>query len=156
MTILGCTGHRTIPSPLLGAVAVGIQRQVRRHSAGAFIGVCSLAVGADHLFARAVLAAGGRVHAVIPCRDYESTFSNMERSAFLVLRDEAVEVETLDYPEPSAEAFLAAGQRVVDLCDLLLAAWDGREADGTGGTADAVAYARTRGVAIVNLWPHDR
>jgi hypothetical protein len=154
MTILGCAGHRRIPPLLLGAVATGIQAEIRRHTTRGFVGVCSLAVGADQLFARAVLDTGGHLHAVIPCRQYESTFADVELSAFLRLRDETVDVETLDYPEPSARAFLAAGRRVVDLCNVLVAAWDGREADGTGGTADAVEYARSRGVAVVNVWPH--
>ncbi|MGH3585569.1 MAG: hypothetical protein ACRDQ0_04530 [Pseudonocardia sp.] len=36
---------------------------------------------------------------------------------------------------------------------LLLAVWDGAPPTGSGGTAEAVAYAREQGVAVVVVWP---
>jgi hypothetical protein len=41
----------------------------------------------------------------------------------------------------------------VDLSDLLIAVWDGKEAKGKGGTADIVRYARERDTEVVVLWP---
>ena len=41
---------------------------------------------------------------------------------------------------------------MVEHADVLIAVWDGRPARGMGGTADAVAYARQRGVPV--LWVH--
>lgn len=59
----------------------------------------------------------------------------------------------MPYEEPSDEAYLAAGQEVVDLTDTLLAIWDGQPARGLGGTADVVRYARSVGKRVVVIWP---
>jgi hypothetical protein len=65
----------------------------------------------------------------------------------------ATEVEQLPFPEPSEAAFMAAGRRVVDNSDWLLAIWDGEKSRGLGGTADIVAYAEERGKRVEVLWP---
>jgi alpha-D-ribose 1-methylphosphonate 5-triphosphate synthase subunit PhnL len=51
------------------------------------------------------------------------------------------------------EAYLAASRHLIDHCDLLLAVWDGAPATGSGGTAEAVDYAREHGVAVTVAWP---
>jgi hypothetical protein len=89
------------------------------------------------------------LHAVIPCYGYEGTFASQDDLRhFLALRKSAAILETLNYPEPSEEAFLAAGHRVVELSDLLIAVWDGKVARGKGGTADIVGYARELGARL--------
>ena len=62
-------------------------------------------------------------------------------------------METLEFDAPSEEAFLAAGQRVVELSDELLAVWDGKKAAGLGGTADIVGYAKELKKPVTVLWP---
>jgi hypothetical protein len=115
--------------------------------------VSNLADGADQLFATHVLAAGGKLEAVLPCEGYAgSLIADDSRARFEDLRRAAVRVVTLPYPEPSEQAFLAAGQALVDRCDHLFAVWDGRPARGVGGTADVVAYARSCGRAVTVLW----
>jgi hypothetical protein len=113
-----------------------------------------LAAGADQLFAKALLGAGGRLHVILLCYGYEKTFSEQtDLDRFLDLLQRADTIETLDNPFPSEDAFLEAGQRVVDLSELLVAVWDGKVAKGKGGTADVVDYARERGREIVIVWP---
>ena len=51
------------------------------------------------------------------------------------------------------DCYLAAGHRVVELSDLMLAVWDGSPAKGKGGTADVVAYAVRRGVPLFHINP---
>ena len=65
----------------------------------------------------------------------------------------AAEVEQLAFDEPSEEAFLAAGRRVAEECDWLIAAWDGEPSRGLGGTADVVAYAGQIGKRVEVVWP---
>ena len=117
------------------------------------IGACSLAVGADQVFAEEVLAAGGSLHIIVPALDYESTFSRHSLVRFQQLLAIAATVEVLDFETSSEEAFLAAGRRVVELADVMLAVWDGQPARGLGGTADIVAYAKKRGVRVQVVWP---
>jgi hypothetical protein len=122
--------------------------------AGAHLfGVSNLADGADQLFATYVLAAGGTLEAVLPCEGYAgSLIADAGRARFEDLRRAAATVITMPYPEPSEQAFLAAGQALVDRCDHLFAIWDGHPARGVGGTADIVAYARTHGRPVTVLW----
>ena len=72
---------------------------------------------------------------------------------FRSLLERADTVEKLTYHEPSEDAFLAAGRRVVENSDLFLAVWDGQPAKGKGGTADIVEYARNRGSKVEVIWP---
>ena len=147
----GVTGHRVLP-PSVVDCAVDHWRRVLP-AGGHLRGVSNLADGADQLFATHVLAAGGTLEAVLPCEGYAgSLIADDSRARFENLRRAAVRVVTLPYPEPSEQAFLAAGQALVDRCDHLFAVWDGRPARGVGGTADVVAYARSRGRAVTVLW----
>ena len=100
-----------------------------------------------------MLAAGGALEVIVPCAGYGTSLATDEgRARFDELRAAARTVITLPYPEPSEEAYLSAGQTLVDRCDHLFAVWDGRPARGLGGTADIVRYARSRGRPTTVLW----
>jgi hypothetical protein len=150
---IGVTGHQQLPIEALEHVRTEISAVFSRAGKG-LVGLTSLAEGTDQLFAIMLLMHGGRMHAVIPCERYEDAFANP--SALLTYRAllaAASEVETLSFTAPSQQAFLEAGQRVVDLADALIAVWDGQPARGPGGTADIVRYARERGVPVTIAWP---
>lgn len=153
MKIVGITGHQDIPDDALAYVRTGIGRALDPYGHD-LTGVSSLAAGADQLFAEVVLQQCGQLHIVIPCQGYESTFEDEEAlHRFRHLLDRAEEVDALAHLSPSEEAFLDAGRRIVELSQLLIAVWDGRQARGKGGTADIVNYARERQVEIIVIWP---
>jgi hypothetical protein len=117
-------------------------------------GVCSLAAGADQIFANAIVRLGRSLHVVVPAEGYTATFGDpADREDFDRLVSAATVVEVLHYDTPTEEAFLAAGKRVVDLCEVLVAVWDGKEARGLGGTADIVDYARALDREVRIIWP---
>lgn len=119
-----------------------------------FVAVTSLAAGADQRFAEMALSRGGKLYVVVPSSGYESSMASREdRSRFRQMLSAASTVERLDYPRPSEEAFFAAGRRVVDICDVLVALWDGLPARGVGGTADVVSYAQSVGKSVDVVWP---
>ena len=153
VTVLGCSGHQDIPAVAAHFVEHGLSRTVGGHERDGLVGVCSLAKGADQLFARLVLDRGGSLHVVIPSASYESTFDDRDRAEFAELVAAAAQVETLDFSEPTEAAFLAAGLRVVEFCDVLIAVWDGKPAKGKGGTADVVDHARQIGRPVEIIWP---
>lgn len=131
-----------------------MHRLLNAVAAQQLVGYSSLAVGADQQFAQMVLTLGGRLRLVIPSADYSSTFTNdTDLAKYERLLSEADSFETLDFPGPSEQAFLAAGKVVVDRCDVLLAVWDGAPAKGLGGSADVVAYARHQGKDVRVIWP---
>lgn len=146
----GVTGHRILP-PRIADRASDHWRRVLPTGAKLH-GVSNLAEGADQLFAAHVVAAGGTLDAVLPCEDYGGSLVPDGRSRFEQLRRAAGTVITMPYLEPCEEAFLAAGQAMVDRCDHVFAVWDGLPARGVGGTADIVAYARSRGRPVTVLW----
>lgn len=150
---IGAAGHQNIPRPAIAYVRQGIADIIAEANHNP-VGISSLAAGADQLFASLILEYGGRLSVIIPCAGYETTFTgkaDLER--YRRLLGKADHVETLNYPEPSEDAYLDAGRRVVDDADLLIAVWDGKPARGKGGTADIVSYARHRGVKVRVVWP---
>jgi len=117
-------------------------------------GVSSLATGTDQIFAAVVLDLGLELRAVIPCDDYASAFPDeTSRTLYARYNKRATRHYRLHYDAPSEEAFLKAGQQVVDLSDFMVFVWDGKPAAGRGGTADIVKYASAKNVPFVHLNP---
>src|SRR5579864_2320270 len=114
--------------------------------------VTSLAIGADQLLARLVLERGGSIHAVLPYADIERSFSSEDIQGYRDLVKHAT-VEILDTPGADQDAYLAAGLRVVDLSDVVIAIWNGLPAKGKGGTADIVEYALSRHKPLIHINP---
>jgi hypothetical protein len=171
------TGHRRISDE--GAVARAIDGVVDRINrliaeAGAmqptWTIVSPLARGADQIAAKTLME---RVHARLevltpfPLTDYRKDFSlGDELTSFEELLARAAVVEELPSRVQDAEirgggegtalealrdaAYLRAGERVVEVSEILLAVWDGREAAGVGGTAEIVEYAIERDRVV--LW----
>ena len=151
---IGCTGHRNLPPATRRRVTARLAELLAERPSGELVAVTNLADGADQLFALTMLAAGGRLHVVIPSDDYERTFSEeTARQTYLALLGLAETTDTLPFREPAEDAFLAGGRAVVDGSDLLLAVWDGQPAVGRGGTGDVVDYARQRSVETIVIWP---
>jgi hypothetical protein len=153
VTALGVTGHQTIPPGAREFVVTAVQ-DILRTVEPPLSAVSALAAGADQLVATELLRAGGRLHVIVPSRNYERTFADGDDLAgFRSLLEAAHAVTRLDYTEPSEEAFLTAGKSVVDNCQVLIAIWDGKPARGLGGTADIVRYARDTGKPVSIVWP---
>ena len=117
-------------------------------------GITSLATGADQVFAEVVLELKGDLEAVIPFPEYERTFTNEpDLARYRLLKAAAKRVEILPDSGTQDEAYLAAGRRVTDLSDLLVAVWDGQPARGLGGTAEVVDYGARMGKRVVQFNP---
>lgn len=121
------------------------------------VGVTSLAIGADQLFARVVLRRGGSLELIIPFEGYEATFdAERDRDEYRDLLRRASRVETLPGHGSNEQAYLAAGQRMVDVSELVIAVWNGKPAAGIGGTGDAVDYALRQGKWTLHVNPITR
>jgi hypothetical protein len=149
---VGVTGHQNLPGQAIEAIAQDVRGQLTNDSE--LIGVTGLAAGADQLFASIVLSLRGQLEVVIPSEDYEKTFSNPELvNQYRTLLRSANQVYRMPFVEASEEAFFEAGKEVVNRSDRLVAIWDGEPAQGLGGTADIVAYAKRRGIPVTVIWP---
>lgn len=156
--VLGVSGHRTLPDEELLASKVRAEMATLRdrypHSPFAILS--PLAEGADRLVARlAMEELGARLLAPLPLpldlyrEDFTSETSREGFDVLLDAADSVFELELLsDREEVKASGpardrqYALAGGFVADRCQVLLALWDGKEADGTGGTGEVVRWAR--------------
>lgn len=149
---VGFTGHQRLTPESEKLVGAAVREALIVQPE--FEGICSLAEGSDQIFAETALGLGGQLIAIIPCDGYEEAFtSSDEVTSFRRLLARAKRTVKLDYREPSEEAFWAAGRRMVQESESVLAVWDGLPSGGLGGTADVVGYAREQGKHVVVIWP---
>jgi hypothetical protein len=151
---IGITGHQRLPDP---AAWPWVEQEMNQFLGAApkpLVGISSLAAGADQLFAKSVLQHGGTLEVVIPFAAYDATFvTDRDREEFKRLLRRCARSETLEKCGTDEQAYFAAGKRVIDLSDLVVAVWDGEPARGLGGTADAVKYGSQQRKIIVHLNP---
>ncbi|MDQ6523988.1 hypothetical protein RB608_10270 [Nocardioides sp. LHD-245] len=152
MTTVGVSGHIGIRPETRLVVAARIAEELSRLP-GPLRGYTSLAAGSDQVFAWAVLAAGGDIVFVNPCASIESTMPPEALPLFRAARGLAVEEIALPYDEPSEDAYLAAGEYIDDVADVLIVVYDGLGARGKGGTGDIVARREATDRVLVNVWP---
>lgn len=149
---VGITGHQGLTPSTEISVRAAIDEILAKYRI--VVGVSSLAEGADQIFADAVVARNGQLEVVVPCEGYEATFSeSTDLEHFRNLRAIAKVVTQLSFIEPSEEAFWAAGQKIVDSSDVLVAVWNGKHSEGLGGTGDVVQLARQLDKEVHIVWP---
>ena len=169
----GITGHRTITGEraeslyrALDQVLAHLQPVGSRPSTQVQLAVVSqLAEGGDRIVVRQVFeyaAARGRdvrLEVVLPMEEHQYVetqgFSDKSRAEF----ERLLAASTFRF-EPSAgavathedraNAYAAAGEKLITRCDILIALWDGRAAVGKrGGTAHTLLSAAARGKPCV-------
>jgi hypothetical protein len=154
---VGITGHQELEDVASWKWVEAEIRNALRGQPGPIVGLTSLAKGADQIFARAVLEQGGTLHVVVPFANYERTFPTaVDKRRYKYILTQANTREVLNEDASDEEAFFAAGKRIVDCCDKLIAVWNGKPAGGLGGTADVVEYAKTKQVTVVHINPVTR
>ncbi|MGW7045543.1 hypothetical protein ACWGDT_23135 [Streptomyces avermitilis] len=155
MTTFAVTGHMDLTDDTVDLVRSALAELLRPYADDSLVGVSCLAKGADSLFAEAVLAADGRLVAVIPSKDYRQRHVRGDHAPlFDRLLDAADEVVVLPYPSADREAFDAANAVLLERADRLVAVWNGEGPSGKGGgTADAVLAARELGLPVDVVWP---
>jgi NUDIX domain len=112
----------------------------------------ALAMGADQLFVQTALEESIPFDAVIPCAYYEAIFPSDEaRAVYQQLLHRAQALHLLPADACSDDAYLAAGEWLVDHCDLIMLAWNGLPPKGRGGTGDVASYARLKKRPFIHL-----
>jgi hypothetical protein len=112
----------------------------------------ALAMGADQLFVQTALEEHIPFEAVIPCQQYAGIFpTDKAREVYQQLLHQAQAVHHLPADACSDDVYLAAGEWLVEQCDLLVLAWNGLPPKGRGGTGDVANYARLRQRPFLHL-----
>jgi len=150
--------------PKLRQVLGGLANAMRRlHAPGPVDLVLSsaLAEGADRQLATLGLQLGYTLHALLPFAplQYHQRFGDaVSCAAFDTLLRQAGRVDMLapQDGEEDASVYARLGRRLLDGADVLLAVWDGRDAQGLGGTADVVRAALQRQIPVLHLCSRTR
>ena len=137
--IVGVSGHQAREGIDWGWVqrSIGVELQ---KAAPVRMALSSLAAGTDQIFSEVALTLGIHVVAVIPVDGYERFFDRNTLAKYRALLGRCEPLE-LHLSGDSEHAFLEAGKFIVGRCNLLMAVWDGEDAEGVGGTGDIVRFA---------------
>jgi hypothetical protein len=156
--VLGVTGHREFrpgDEEPLRTLVTSVMGDIRLRCAHTpLILLTPLAEGADRLVAKVALDAGAWLVVPMPFAraQYEATFrddDSRRKFAELVSHPRTLRVFHLDLPGALDAAtrrrvsYLCTGAYVARHSQVLIALWDGRPAEGLGGTAAIVDYRRT-------------
>ncbi|HMI19403.1 MAG TPA: hypothetical protein VK533_07660 [Sphingomonas sp.] len=168
---LGITGHRALGTDGRAALVAALDDLFARiadkvaaigQAHADLFGDCApvltlvspLAEGADQIAAAVALGRGFTLHALLPfARDtYAEDFKGAALARFEALLARAEAVWALPAPRSlGTRGYVLAGEATVAQSDILIAAWDGEEARGPGGTAEVVDIAVRRGVPVIHL-----
>lgn len=152
MKRIGITGHQGLSAETESLIAAALAAEIASRVPAS--GISSLAEGADQIFAKEILKRDGVLLSVIPSAGYEAAFQTSQAlDCYHFLKGRSTEIIELPFAQPTEEAYWAAGRKVVDLADEMLAVWDSEKSGGLGGTGDVVAYAREQGVPVTVIWP---
>lgn len=156
--MIGVTGHRFLTE--IEKLAQGVDQALERIASlapgGSLTVLSSLAEGADMLVAqRALRRSGARiiVPLPLPLEEYRQDFDSADRWVEFQ-RLLAVAQKVIIFPDAGQRphVYQVAEKYILEHCTALIALWDGKPAQGAGGTAEVVAQARARGLPIA--WVH--
>lgn len=156
--IIGVTSHRN----LVASEIDGLRARVRSLLVSfreqfpdlPLVVLSALAEGGDRLVAEQALDVGAQLVAVLPLPDADylqdfsseqscEQYSRLKQRASLIRMPRSKRSDTGDDGTPGEwrkAQYAAAGMFIASHCHVLLAIWDGRESDLTGGTAQIVRY----------------
>jgi len=169
---IGFTGHRELAPEALEPLRAALARVIADIGQGAHQalaggwpglsaaqaqaaltvrGLSALAIGADQLAAREVLAAGWPLAAPLPfAREiYRGDFTEAQQPDFEALLSAAATVYELDGVPGRGDAYRAVGHLILQQSDMLVAVWSGDSEKGPGGTAEVVRDARAADIPVV-------
>lgn len=115
-----------------------------------------MALGADTIFARAVLELRARcvdikLHCAIPCLNHSSRWTRESQQEYDRILSVADEVSLVTRQPYAPQLMQIRNQYMVDHADEVLALWDGT----SGGTGNCVQYAKSKHVPVTIIKPSE-
>lgn len=163
--IIGVTGHRNKGLKNKTEIKNIVKAEIKKLNRDRISHVISpLADGSDRIVAKYVLQElDANLIVPIPFKleEYKKDFDDESEKEFeeilgCVKYMELSEFENKEkkepiYDEDRNDLYKECGKYVVDNCDILFAIWDGKKANGTGGTGDIVEYAKEARKYIIHI-----
>lgn len=155
MPRIAVTGHMNLTSASAPLVYDAIRAELAAFACGpTLIGISCIARGADSIFARAVLDSGGQLEVVLPSNNYRQQKVKPDHiKEFDGLIERAVRVHVLPFDFANRDAYKAANETLLEMCERLFAVWDGERAIDKGSTASVVHEAQSREIPVHRIWP---
>ncbi len=155
---LALGGHRILRD--VDRLSIGINLAIKRIQVEKLTQkwylLSTLSEGAEQLLVRQILQVqSANLIAVLPMTRevYRKNFqSENSREEFDKMLQVATEVFELPMADTRLTAFQAANDFVLEHCDMLLVIWDGKPAQGAGGTGELAMAARQRSLPLA--WIH--
>ena len=155
MTRIAVSGHRNLAPEVTTLVEGALRAELAGEDPAGLLGLTCLAHGADQIFARAVLKAGGAIEAYVPAVRYPDGLPPGARPAFEELLGRAVVVHRLKREELTRTAHWTTSVEMLRSAQRLIAVWDGEPEADLSCTQDVVARARRLGVPVTVIRPDD-
>jgi len=157
MANVGVTGHRILAEKetIQTAIAEALVRMEENFPKEHLRLLTQLAEGSDRLVAECFRdRANFRITVVLPLAidDYLEDFSPESRKEFFELLREGDEIVNMPPVINRDAAYEAAGLYILDHSDAMICVWDGKSAQGRGGTGAIVEAARRKSLPIA--WIH--
>jgi nucleoside 2-deoxyribosyltransferase len=159
MTTICIVGHRDIREDQQQRVREEIEKTLGYFlSLGKVETISLVASGADTIFYDVAEAMKVPIKIWLPFAEavYRKDFTCKDLTKFnAILSEKNIEWTGVLPVSPSQEdkneAYRKAAQKLVDRSDYLLAVWDGKAAEGIGGTADTVEYAWSKNKPVIHI-----
>jgi hypothetical protein len=159
---IGVTGHRYLDE--LDKVMMGVENVIQRiletFLDSDFRILSSLAEGADQILAKRLLLVPN-THLWVPLplseEEYLKDFGvTRSKEEFIHLLRKAERIIKLPEMDNREDCYEAVGKFIVKNSNILIAIWDGKPAQGKGGTAEIVALARTHNLPLAYIHAGNR
>ncbi len=154
--VIGVTGHRKLfyVTELTTLLDIELKKISKKYLIKAIIS--PLADGADRLVVEILMERfNANLIVSLPFEkdEYKKDFSQNSQWEFNNYLKQAFKVDEVGSLEKNSrdECYLNVGKYIVEKCDILIALWDGKEANGMGGTGDIVKYAKEQEKDILHI-----
>lgn len=161
---VGVTGHRNL-SPKCSEIINGELKKINENYKVETV-YSPLAEGADMVVAQFFINFNKKIKIIVPLpfdikmykksfkdKDSENKFDDLLKSSY---KNYALtNTYSLDEIQRNSaiknELYKAVGEHVVDNSDIIIAVWNGKPSNGTGGTAEIVEYAKKKNKMILYI-----
>lgn len=141
---VGFTGHRKLADEKVVQAAIAQTLDRLTITNPRLAGVTSAASGADTLFLEELKRRSIPYFLYLPAsvERFREDFTSEQWQRVSPYLGKALNVEVVAAEIPEDSGYLEAGLLVADEADVVIAVWNGRPAEGVGGTGDIVHYCR--------------
>jgi hypothetical protein len=143
-TVVGFSGHRTLPDAKVAAEGIHHALEQLAASRRPLAAVSSAASGADTLFMEEIAKRDMPHLVILPFAQsrFQQDFSPADWQRVLPLIAKATRVTEVTGEDSNDAAYMETGLRTADRADVMIVVWDGKPSKGLGGTGDVVNYVR--------------